>query len=440
MILTRRNRSESGIRLLRFASHLQANAPPPAQPRRDTPVKVRAENAGVFVHPTPDGVRATIAAGGKPVADRDGESDGESRGALLAAKRSLHHQQRVLANKVARAEERRRDVYSGSVYMFDFPPATRPLPTLPPVTFQKWLASRKLKWRLMRYDRRLLRAKQRKEQWELANKIAKNRERELSSTEACRNLSARELVQISERHRRDASCPQPPFRPDLPYGYPECLVSVSCFPCLLRIFSENVGRRAAELVEFDLDDKGGEIPGFAERMRQSPLPSYVIEYHSRNHDPPFAISWPAFNRAMLLRAEKRNGPSDERKRLTAARTFSSFEEAAVKEEVDSLTEESWRRKYSTASSAPLFASRFAEARPLFLEEDAARALRDEQSDAAIKAALCAVQVWGVRFPDMYYWEPSGRWLYNSYTDRWHASTGRFVVSCQRQRKAAFIDI
>jgi len=201
-----------------------------------------------------------------------------------------------------------------------------------------------------------------------------------------------------------------------------------------------VGRRAAELVEFDLDDKGGEIPGFAERMRRNPLPSYITEYHSRNHDPPFAISWPAFNRAKLLSAEKRNGPSDERKRLTAARTFSSFEEAAVKEEVDSLTEESWRRKYSTASSAPLFASRFAEARPLFLEEDAARALRDEQSDAAIKAALCAVQVWGVRFPDMYYWEPSGRWLYNSYTDRWHASTGRFVVSCQRQRKAAFIDI
>ena len=223
------------------ASPLQANAPPPAQPRRDTPVKVRAENAGVFVHPTPDGVRATIAAGGKPVADCDGESDGESRGALLAAKRSLHHQQRVLANKVARAEERRRDVYSGSVCMFDFPPVTRPLPTLPFVSpFKKWLASRKLTWRLMRYDRRLLGAKQSKEQRELANKLAKNRERELPSTEACRNLPARELVQISERHRRDAPCPQPPFRPDLPYGMRECLVSASCFPCLLRIFSEKL--------------------------------------------------------------------------------------------------------------------------------------------------------------------------------------------------------
>ena len=121
------------------------------------------------------------------MADRDGESDGESRGALLAAKQSLHHQQRVLANKVARAEERRRDVYSGSVYMFDFPPATRPLPTLPYVSpFKKWLASRKLTWRLMRYDRRLLGAKQSKEQRELANKLANNRERELSSTEACR--------------------------------------------------------------------------------------------------------------------------------------------------------------------------------------------------------------------------------------------------------------
>ena len=38
----------------------------------------------------------------------------------------------------------------------------------------------------MRYDRRLLGAKQSKEQRELANKLANNRERELSSTEACR--------------------------------------------------------------------------------------------------------------------------------------------------------------------------------------------------------------------------------------------------------------
>ena len=127
-------------------------------------------------------------------------------------------------------------------------------------------------------------------------------------------------------------------------GMHECLVSVSCFPYLLRIFSEEVGRRAAELVEFGLDDNGGEMPSFAECIRRNPLPSYVIEYYSRNHDPPFEISWPAFNRAMLLSAEKRNGPSDERKRLAAARTFSSFEEAAVKEEVDSLTEASWRRK------------------------------------------------------------------------------------------------
>ena len=104
-------------------------------------------------------------------------------------------------------------------------------------------------------------------------------------------------------------------------------------------------------MEFDLDDKGGEIPGFAERMRRNPLPSYVIEYYSRNHDPPFEISWPAFNRAMLLSAKMRNGPSDERKRLTAARTFSSFEEAAVKEEVDSLIETS--RQARAESIVPL---------------------------------------------------------------------------------------
>ena len=102
----------------------------PSSKEERYPDQVRAENTGVLVHPTPEGVRATtIAAGGEPVADRDGESDGESRGALLAAKRSLHQHQRVLANQVARAEERRRDVYSGSDHMFDFPPATRPLPT-----------------------------------------------------------------------------------------------------------------------------------------------------------------------------------------------------------------------------------------------------------------------------------------------------------------------
>ena len=32
-------------------------------------------------------------------------------------------------------------------------------------------------------------------------------------------------------------------------------------------------------------------------MRRNHLPSYVIEYYSKNHDPPFEISWPAFNRA-----------------------------------------------------------------------------------------------------------------------------------------------
>ena len=291
-----------------------------------------------------------------------------------------------------------------------------------------------LTWRLARCDRRLLGAKQSKEQRELANKLANNRERKLSSTEACRNLSARELVQKSERHRRGASCPQPPL------GMPECLVSVNCFPCLLRTshFSEKVGRRAAELVEFDLDVKGGEVPGFAERMRRNPLPSYVIEYESRNHDPPFEISWPAFNRAKLLSDEKRNGPSDERTRLTAARIFSSFEEAAVKEEVDSLIEAGWRRKYSTASSAPLFSSRFAETRPLFLEEDAARALKDEQYGTVIESVRDAVQVWGLRFPGIYYWESAGGC--NRYINRWRASTGRFVVSDPGQREVAFIDI
>ena len=84
----------------------------------------------------------------------------------------------------------------------------------------------------MLYDPRLLGAKQSTKQRELANKLAKNREQELSSTEACRNLSARELVQISERHRRGASCPQPPL------GVRECLVSVSCVPCLLRMFPQ----------------------------------------------------------------------------------------------------------------------------------------------------------------------------------------------------------
>ena len=59
----------------------KANKPSPLQKRRGTPIKVRTENADVLVHPTPEGVRATIATGGEPVDDRDGESDGESRGA-----------------------------------------------------------------------------------------------------------------------------------------------------------------------------------------------------------------------------------------------------------------------------------------------------------------------------------------------------------------------
>ena len=57
----------------------KANKPSPLQKWRGTPIKVLAENASVLVHPTPEGVRAAIAAGGEPVADRDGESDGESR-------------------------------------------------------------------------------------------------------------------------------------------------------------------------------------------------------------------------------------------------------------------------------------------------------------------------------------------------------------------------
>ena len=108
----------------------------PSSKEERYPDQVRAENTGVLVHPTPEGVRAAIATGGEPVADRDGGSYGAKsrRALLLAAKRPLHHHRRVLANKVASADERRRDAYSGSAYMFDFPPATRPLPTLPYVS------------------------------------------------------------------------------------------------------------------------------------------------------------------------------------------------------------------------------------------------------------------------------------------------------------------
>jgi hypothetical protein len=61
-------------------------------------------------------------------------------------------------------------------------------------------------------------------------------------------------------------------------------------------------------------------------------------------------------------------------------------------------------------------------------------LKDEQYDAIIKAVRGAVQVWGLRFSDIYYWEPSGG------SNRWHASTGRFVISYRGHREAAFISI
>ena len=105
MILTRRNRSESGIRLLRFASHLQANAPPPAQPRRDTPVKVRAENDGVVINATPPGVRERIA------------DDGVSPGTLHLARQQLRGHQKAAQKAVERAELKK---YLSSIDLIDW--------------------------------------------------------------------------------------------------------------------------------------------------------------------------------------------------------------------------------------------------------------------------------------------------------------------------------
>ena len=95
---------------LRFASPLQANAPPPAQPRRNTPVKVRAENVGVVMNATPSGVRKRIA------------DDGVSPGTLHLAGQQLRGHQKAAQKAVERAELKKHRSSMGALNGVDVPP------------------------------------------------------------------------------------------------------------------------------------------------------------------------------------------------------------------------------------------------------------------------------------------------------------------------------
>ena len=130
-----RNRPESGIRLLRllrfaslrFASPLQANAPPPAQPRGDTPAKVRAENVGAVINATPSGLRKRIA------------DDGVSPGTLHLAGQQLRGLQKVAQKAVERTELKKHRSSMVALSGVDVPPGRV-------FKWGIWLQRKKLQW------------------------------------------------------------------------------------------------------------------------------------------------------------------------------------------------------------------------------------------------------------------------------------------------------
>jgi len=180
---------------LRFASPLQANAPPPAQPRRDTPVKVRAENNGVVINATPPGVRERIA------------DDGVSPGTLHLARQQLHGHQKAAQKAVERAELKKHRSSMVALSGVDVPPGRV-------FKWNIWLKRKKLQWHSHRIG---LRHNQEQRQIDLAKELQRN-ERTSCSEEACAEMTGEELMAKASYHSKMAFeknrlsiCPQGSF-------------------------------------------------------------------------------------------------------------------------------------------------------------------------------------------------------------------------------------
>ena len=381
MILTRRNRSESGIRLLHFASHLQANAPPPAQPRRDTPVKVRAENAGVFVHPTPGGVRERIA------------DDGVSPGTLHLARQQLRGHQKAAQKAVERAELKKLRSSVDSLTGVDVPPGRV-------FKWNMWLKRKKLQWHSHRI---VLRHKQEQRRIDLAKELRRN-ERTSCSEEACAEMTGEELMAKASYHSKMASCclrnhlgicPQGSFevRPKGRFDFYR-LQRSTCFPCGVRDFARAVLKRAENLARLDEDDKAGEPFGFTSLMRHN---AFQVMKFERPLDPRLPDT------PQRVRDYLRGSRIDAagREQLATARRAESFDHAAIAEELQDIRQTGTRNHFETLEEASVYASRFFQVKRIcgFVEE-AEHFKLTELEQRKSRARLSAMEAWRRWFPDL----------------------------------------
>ena len=382
MILTRRNRSESGIRLLRFASHLQANAPPPAQPRRDTPVKVRAENDGVVINATPPGVRERIA------------DDGVSPGTLHLARQQLRGHQKAAQKAVERAELNKHRSSLDSLTGVDVPPGRV-------IKWNMWLKRKKMQWHSHRI---VLRHKQEQRRIDLAKELRRN-ERTSCSEEACAEMTGEELMAKASYHSKMASClrnrlsicPQGSFevRPKGRFDFYR-LQRSTCFPCGVRNFARAVLKRAENLARLDEDDKAGEPFGFTSLTRHNAFQVMASPFERpldpRTPDTPQRVR-------DYLRGSRIDAAG--REQLATARRAESFDHAAIAEELQDIRQTGTRNHFETLEEASVYASRFFQVKRIcgFVEEEEHFKLT-ELKQRKNRARQSAREAWGRWFPDL----------------------------------------